>query len=123
MRIAKLRVHLLSCFVFLPPSAKCLCKTWPVLKTTAKHFICRTVFSPGSITPNPSHGFCFILRVIDIHSNYHHSPFRDLIISTVWSCFKACHLLSQKRQKLMHTVKGGRQFVTVPPQNECRLNL
>lgn len=74
MRTAKLCVHLLS-FFFLPPSANSLCKTWLLLKTpTAKHFICRTVFSPGSITPNPRHSFCFLLRVIDIHSNYHHSP-------------------------------------------------
>ena len=108
------RGNLKMCFS-LPPCANSLCKTRPVLKTpAAKPFICHTMFSSGSITPNPSHIFCSLLGVIDIHSNCHHSPLETSLIPQFLVVLR--HAISCPKNNSNWCIKAGRRFVTLPLQ-------
>lgn len=79
------------------------------------------MFSPGALTPAPSHGFCFLLSSIDIHSNYHHSPLETSLFPQFGVVLRHA-IPCPKNDRIWH-LKGGRQFVTLPLQNGCRLNL
>lgn len=65
--------------------------------------------------------FCFLLSVIDIHSNYHHSPLETSLFPQLWVVWR--YATSCPKNDRNWCLKGGRQFVTLPPQNDCRLNL
>lgn len=108
-----------SFYIFLP--ALCVEHVWYKKlqqPSTSSVILC---FPFSSVIPNSSHSFCFLLRVIDIHSNCHHSPSETSLFPQFWAVLRRA-ILSPKNDR-KEGLKEVRQFVMLPQQNDCRLNL